>query len=85
MAKVKDEKKTDVAASTGDDASADTEPKQYTERMLAKVNAEGNQHEVILRGEKSTHTLILRNALGAKSVFEDGKLYTVTVAESTEE
>lgn len=55
----------------------------YSETMIARVNEEGNHHEVILRGFESVNTLVLRNQRGTKG-FKDGSRYTVTFTEIPE-
>lgn len=49
----------------------------YSEDMTARVNKEGDHHEVLLRGVNSPTNISLRNRHGAKG-FENGATYTVT-------
>jgi hypothetical protein len=54
----------------------------YGEEMTARVNREGEHHEVILRSVKGAHAFVLRNQPGAKT-FRDGVTYNVSFTEAT--
>lgn len=56
----------------------------FTEEMVARVNQEGDHHEVLLRGLKSNSNLSFRNTHGAKG-FKNGSIYTVTFTENLPE
>jgi len=57
-----------------------TEP-AFTEEMTARVNREGSNHEVLLRGIKGANNIRFGNASG----FTNGKRYNVTFTEIPEE
>jgi len=53
----------------------------YQETFIAKTNHEGKQTEVILRGEESVHSIVLRKNGGK---FKDGGRYTLTFIDQDE-
>jgi len=77
MAKKKSAGSADAAAI---EEGAYVEP-VYQETFVAKANHEGNAHEVILRGEETVHTLVLRKNAGK---LKDGVRYTLTLIDQDE-